>query len=160
MKPEPENPQIQKLYREMLLEEVDPASLKDEKKAFISAHFKQAPVFYIRPVVWAPSFALCVAALFVFVIRPELATRHAPAVVTTAAVQPAEQPAAVSVPVIQAAAAAPAPADPQTADADSAISITHISSEVGTPVFYHKTIEDVPVVVVWVFPHPSSMPVP
>ncbi len=161
MKPEPENPQIQKLYREMLLEEVDPASLKDEKKAFIAAHFKAAPVFSIRPVVWAPSFALCVAAFFVFVIRPQMAMRPVPAAVQQTAVQ-AGQAAAPAPAVLKAQpeAPAPAPVDKQSSSSDRIISVSHLSSDMGTPVVYHKTVEDVPVVVVWLFPHPSSLPVP
>lgn len=149
MKPEPEDVRIQKLYREILSEGIDPAQLRAEKKAFISLYFPKKPFFVFRPVVWTPAMAFAVAAFAVFVVRPELfISPGAP----TAEQVSAPVPVTASAPAVEAAPQAVSASQP----AGKSISFAHVSSEVGPTVVYQKRVDNVPVAVVWVFPKPVA----
>lgn len=154
MKPEPDDKTIQRMYREILKEGIDPAQIRAEKKAFISLYFPKKPFFVFRPAVWTPAMAFAVAAFAVFVVRPELFITEQPAKVESSA------PSAVSSP----AASVPAqPSRQAAASGQSAVQqprknivISHVSSEAGATVVYQKTVENVPVAVVWVVPNPGT----
>lgn len=145
MKPEPEDKRIQKLYREILSEGINPAELRAEKKAFISLYFPKKPFFVFSPM-WTPAMAFAVAAFAVFVVRPELFINPG-----TSKVEEAPAPAAMTAAAPDAAPAAEA-AQTVSPEARRSIAISHVSSEAGPTVVYQKQVENVPVAVVWVFP--------
>lgn len=132
--------QIRKIYRQTLEEGIDWESLKEEKAEFIAAHFSSSPRFGLKPQLLVPVLSFClVLGAFLTLLPEQIQKPSRPAAVISN--QSVISPPSFDSAGITEPASLPAP-----------ISITHVHSDVGTPMVFQRMVNEVPVVLIWIFP--------
>jgi|GEM_PF-1419979 len=150
-----EEKQIRNLYRQVLQDEIDWGELKKQKNQFIREHFAPAPRFVFSHHVMAPALSFCLVLGFFLVMLPEKTEKPAAVSPAVPAVTAPEQ----SAQILPESATESLPAEPEVSFLEeiteykpAAISVSQLQSDVGTTMVFQRTVENVPIVVIWVFP--------
>lgn len=124
-----EDQKIKQAYQDLIRSEISRAEIQEEKKAFLEAHFRQEPVFWVRPGFFVPALAMAAILLaFVFFQKPVEMERTKPYTKHAMFVTQGRN-------------------GKQTAT----VEVKRLSSTVGPTMVYQKTNQDTSVTVVWVF---------
>lgn len=143
---------IQKLYKEVIQEEIARPDFKLEKKAFIDEHFSREPFLLMRPAVLVPALSLC-CVLFLFQLAPMKSFLNLPSQtppVVDDAVDLSAEPGQRHVIDEEASVEGKAGDEPRE-NTDPDVDVKWARSEVGSVMVYQKDVGDVPITVVWVF---------
>jgi len=141
-RPMEEDGELQKAYCRMLRDEIDWREVRKEKKEFINRNFVPAE-FLLRPRhVLAPVFAVSLAFAAGLFLFPEKVRTPGPDPLAQSMTAGLEQPSAA---VLQANAVKPVAAP-------KSVMIESLSSDMGTPMVFDQTQENVSLVVIWIFP--------
>lgn len=142
---------IQKLYKEVIQDEIARPDFKLEKKAFIDEHFSREPFWLVRPAVLVPALSLC-CVLFLFQLAPmkSLLNRPSQAPPVADAIDLSAETGQRRV-VDETASVEGEEGDEPRENTDPDVDVKWARSEVGSVMVYQKDVGDVPITVVWVF---------
>ncbi len=143
---EQKNDPILSLYRSYLENEVRSKEVQAQKLAFVKRHFHARPLFLFQPAFAVP--ALSMAILFFFFLNLQIETYPR--------VKPSSLPRSVSAEVV---AKSPLPQPNSAVKVDEGIAapepkvlVKRVASHVGSTMVYQKTVDNLPLTIVWVFP--------
>lgn len=149
-----EDEQIRNLYRQVIRDGIDWDELHREKNEFIRAHFEPPRHFLFRPAFTVPALSFCVALAFCVALFPRKVHQPDHAIVSQEPLTAMTAAPAVQQAPVPASAGSRAPESPAVPEdiAVLTVSVDQLESDVGIPMVYQKIVNDVPMVVIWVFP--------
>jgi hypothetical protein len=147
--------ELKKLYCELVNDDIDFEELRKEKTAFMEAHFSVAPIELFHAGFAVPALCLClIGAFFMMPFSQKVDKIGAPvhlSEMNSEKSSPVEQ-SVLEETITYKEALEEQLQEPQFFESQRHVEVMRLTSEVGSTMFYQKTLNDRNVTVVWVFP--------
>lgn len=148
--------ELKQLYCELVNDDIDFEELRKEKEAFIEAHFSVSPIELFHPGFAVPALCLCLVVAFFmmpFSVKVDKASKplHLSETDHVQVASEEKQNAEEEI-VTYKEALEEQMQETQLLENQRQVEVTRLTSEVGSTMFYQKTLNDRNVTVVWVFP--------
>ncbi len=119
------------LYKSLLRQEVRSEKVQFHKQAFLKEHFAAQPLVIFQPLFWMPALTILLSVTFLLGIEMRI--------------YPVAKPATILQQESLEASTEETRGGPR-------IRVKRLSSRVGPTLVYQKSINDLPVTIIWVFP--------